>query len=328
MQRRVILEAPAKVNLHLRVDGLRPDGYHDLLSIFCAVSLADTVTLRRSGPPGSLRLRGNVDVPAASNLVTRAVEAFRAETGIRDGVAAELRKRIPVGSGLGGGSSDAAAALRCMEALFEAPLAPARRLELASRLGSDVPFFLEGAAALVEGRGERVQRLGPRTDFALVAVLPGVAVATADAYRWLDADRAAGRRGAGPRALTRDEVLAAWECGVAGHWGLSNDFDGPVLARVPALAACRDALLAAGALEAGLTGSGSTVIGVFAGRVEAEACRRALRDRRGGLPPGARPVVLIPLASLPAICYNRSMRICQGEATHGDNGYSHQEGRG
>jgi 4-diphosphocytidyl-2-C-methyl-D-erythritol kinase len=324
----VILEAPAKVNLHLRVDGLRPDGYHDLLSVFCAVSLTDTLALRRSGPPGSLRLRGRFDVPAEANLVTRAVEAFRAETGIRDGVAAAVRKRIPVGSGLGGGSSDAAAALRCMEALFEAPLAPARRQEIASRLGSDVPFFLEGAAALVEGRGERVQRLGPRTDFALVAVLAGVAVVTADAYRWLDADRAAGARDAGACTLTRAEVLEAWEGGVAGRWGLANDFDGPVLARVPALAAARDALLAAGALSAGLTGSGSTVIGLFPGRSEAEACRRTLLAGPWGLPPGARPVVLIPLASLPAICYNRSMRICQGEATHGDNGYSHQEGRG
>lgn len=328
MQRLVTLEAPAKVNLHLRVGGLRADGYHDLVSLVCAVSLADTVVVRRAGPPGSFRLRGSFDVPVERNLVTLAVEAFRAETGCRDGVEAVVRKRIPAGAGLGGGSSDAAAALRCMEALFDATLGPARMRWLAAGLGSDVPFFLEGAAALIEGRGERVTPLAPRADFALVAVLPGMAVLTADAFRWLDEDRAAAGGDPGAHLLGREEVLRAWEGDGEGILALANDFDAPVLRRLPGLAAARDALLAAGALHAGLTGSGSALIGVCRGPAHAEACRRAFAAGATGRIAGARAVVLNPLASLPAICYNRSMRICQGEATHGDNGYSHQEGRG
>jgi 4-diphosphocytidyl-2-C-methyl-D-erythritol kinase len=326
MSRSVTVEAPAKVNLHLQVLGRRPDGYHDLLSLFHAVSLADTVTVRRAGRPGSFRLRGSFDLPTADNLVTRAVEAFRGATGIRDGIAAAVEKRIPAGSGLGGGSSDAAAALRGLAALFDAGLPPGRLHVLAEALGSDVPFFLQSPAALVEGRGERVQPVAPRCDFALVAVLTGLAVRTADAFRWLDEDRSGGT-GQGAPGLSPEGLLRAWQGVEPARWGFRNDFDGPVLERFPALRAARDGLLAAGASWAGLTGSGSAVVGICAGRREAEACRQGFVAASGGVP-APRTEVLIPLASLPAICYNRSMRICQGEATHGDNGYSHQEGRG
>ncbi len=305
MPRSVTLDAPAKVNLHLQVLARRPDGYHDLVSLFHAVSLADTVTLCTAGPAEGFRLEGRFDLPSADNLVTRAVEAFRAETGVRDGIAATVEKRIPAGSGMGGGSSDAAAVLRGLEALFATGLAPRRLRALAAALGSDVPFFLESPAALVEGRGERVQPVSPRRDFALVAVLTGLAVRTADAFGWIDEDRAGGavQRAGEPAAISREGLLRVWEGQPPAQWGFRNDFDGPVLGRFPALRAARDGLLAAGASRAGLTGSGSAVIGICPGAREADACLRAfVAAARGVSVPRAE--VLIPLASLPVICYN------------------------
>ena len=327
VDRSVTIPAPAKVNLHLEVRGSRADGYHDLLSLFVAVSLADTLRVRRAGPAGSFRLRGRFDVPAAANLVTRAVEAFRAETGVRDGLVAEVEKRIPAGSGLGGGSSDAAATLRALEALFAVALAPARRRALAESLGSDVPFFLEAAAALVEGRGERVQPLAPRTDFALVLVLPGVAVRTAEAFAWLDSDLARTGTGGEPHCHERS-------CFMPGKTRPRSPGDSAMTSTASfsavfaVLRELRDGLLAAGASAARLTGSGSGLIGICRGRDEAEECARGLTAALPRAAPAARVQVVFPLASLTGFCYNRSMRIRQGEATHGDNGYSHQEGRG
>jgi 4-diphosphocytidyl-2-C-methyl-D-erythritol kinase len=334
MRPRVTILAPAKVNLHLQILGARGDGYHDLLSLFQAVSLADTVNLRARGPRDGFSLRGSFGFPAAENLVTKAVGLFRQETGLRAGIEAEVDKRIPPGSGMGGGSSDAAATLRALDALLGARL-PARRLrELAEGLGSDVPFFMHGPAALVEGRGERVTPLQPRTDFALVALFPGLAVSTAEAFAWVDARRGLGaaapyrppgERG-GPSAGSPDPagLAASYTREPVRIWRFANDFEDAVAERLPVLRGLRDWLLEAGAASALLTGSGSAMVGVFARAEAARACV-ARAGREGG--PGARAELLFPLASLPRIWYNRSMRIRHREATHGDYGYSHQEGR-
>jgi len=292
------LAAHAKINLHLDVVSRRGDGYHDIVSLFQAVSLHDLVRFRTAGPPDAIRLSGPFDFPAEMNLIVRAVEAFRRETGIRDGVEIEVEKRIPVGAGFGGGSSDAAAALRCLAALFH-PEIPADALRrLGTSLGSDVPFFLldAGAAAVVEGRGDRVTAVRPRDDYGIVAVTPSGPVETALAYRLLDRQWGSRETRGFPASL----VARAYGVNPPPRWDFINSFDGPVMAQRPDIAAVRDLLVGHGALAARLTGSGSTVFGLFADREEARACAAALGA--GPLCAGdALVAALDPLASLPAV---------------------------
>jgi 4-diphosphocytidyl-2-C-methyl-D-erythritol kinase len=298
----VRLAAPAKVNLHLEVLGRRADGFHELVSLFQAVDLSDTLRLERTGSNGPVSVLGMPGLPPESNLVARAIEIFRRRAGVTEGVVAAIDKRIPIGAGFGGGSSDAAAALRCLQSLFGSPLDEEALADCARTLGSDVPFFLHGPAAVVEGRGERVRGLAPRLDFALVAATPAERVSTADAYAWLDTDRGAGRVPGpmigDPRAIERAYLRMAPE-----SWPFGNSFDETVMGRCAAVRAIRDRMNGAGATAAHLTGSGSTVIAVFARRETAAACARALT---ADPPPGTLPAdvrLLAPLASLGAVEY-------------------------
>jgi 4-diphosphocytidyl-2-C-methyl-D-erythritol kinase len=292
------LEAHAKINLHLDVVSRRADGYHDIVSLFQAVSLHDSLRFRAAGVRDSIRLSGPFGLPASQNLITRAIEAFRRETGIRDGVEVEVEKRIPVGAGFGGGSSDAAAALRCLAALFGAEISAETFGRLGSLLGSDVPFFLcsTGAAAVVEGRGDRITAVDARDDYGIVAVTPGRPVETTFAYGLLDAQWDA--RGA--PGLTASEVARIYRTSPPGQWDFVNSFDAPVLSVRSDIAAIRSMLLERGATAARLTGSGSTVIGLFPDRREARACAASLCARP--LCTGdAQVAALDPLASLPAV---------------------------
>lgn len=164
------LLAPAKLNLTLEVLGKRADGFHELRSVVQTISLYDELTVR---PAARLAVRCTPAVCApGSNLALRAARALRAVLNVRGGATIELRKRIPVGAGLGGGSSDAAAVLRLLAHLWGARLPNNTLTQLAAALGSDVPLFLAGAAALVAGRGERVQPLPPLRSGWLVLVVP------------------------------------------------------------------------------------------------------------------------------------------------------------
>jgi 4-diphosphocytidyl-2-C-methyl-D-erythritol kinase len=293
----VRLAAPAKVNLHLEVLGRRPDGFHDLVSLFQAVDLGDTLRLERTGADGPVTLRGMPDVSPARNLVTLAIELFRRRAGLGEGVSAAIDKRIPIGAGFGGGSSDAAAALRGLQALFGSPLSTDEIADCARSLGSDVPFFLAGPAALVEGRGDLLRVVEPRRDFALVAVTPRTRVSTADAFAWLDEDRA----GASPGIPSSDSILRAYRDLAPGSWRFSNSFDGVVMGRLAAVAAVRERMRAAGAPAPRLTGSGSTIVAVFERVSDAAACRgRLVADPPPGCAPGD-VRVLEPLVSLPGV---------------------------
>lgn len=296
----VRIEAAAKVNLHLEVLAARADGYHDLVSLFQAVDLADSLRLVRTGRAGPVSLAGMSEREPATNLVARAIELFRRLSGVTEGIAAEISKRIPIGAGFGGGSSDAAAALRACQALFGSPLDEATLGDCALALGSDVPFFLRGPVAVVEGRGERVRCLEARTDFAILAVTPPARVATADAFAWLDADRRAGRAEAslphGARALAR-----AYRRLPPAEWPFGNSFDRPVGERVSAVASLRERMRACGARSPRLTGSGSTVIAVFPDAAAAASCARALAAAAAPGAAGEQIRVLRPLASLPCL---------------------------
>lgn len=270
----ISVEASAKVNLYLRVLGRRADGYHEILSLLQAVSLADRLIFRALDPAGAVALHGDFAVEPEKNLIVQAVRAFRAVTGIDRGVRIDVEKRIPAGAGLGGGSSDAAAALVALDRLWGTGLGLPRLRALAERLGSDVPFFLHGAASIVEGRGERVRPLPARSDFCLILFHPPFAIDTAAAYRWLDMDP---HRTAGTAAALALEAM--YREAPVGQWRLENSFDPVVEARFPLVAEIKRLLIGQNARYAGLSGSGSTVFGLFEGRDEAEKAARGLSDR-------------------------------------------------
>src|SRR5271168_580541 len=188
----VRIPAFAKINVRLDVVGQRPDGFHELRTIFQSISLHDDLVLRRVRGNGiSLRVGGNAALskePVEKNLVYRAVDLLRRELRLGGGVEIELRKKIPAGRGLGGGSSDAAAALLGFLRLSGKKLDPARLMELAASLGADVPFFLQGGRALGVGKGDEIYPLPDVGRQHLLVVSPrDVHVPTPDAYQWLNA---------------------------------------------------------------------------------------------------------------------------------------------
>jgi 4-diphosphocytidyl-2-C-methyl-D-erythritol kinase len=260
--REIRIPAFAKVNLRLDILGKRPDSYHELRTIFQTISLHDELKLRTSKASGiCLTIQGNEPLslePVRKNLVYAAVDALRRELKIRSGVEIDLLKKIPAGRGLGGGSSDAAAALLGYLRLTRHTIPGPRLMEIAASLGADVPFFLFGGRALGIGRGDEIYPLPDIPKLTLLVVSPrDIHVPTPDAYRWLKAP-----------TLTKNRATPKlWEfcalCWSAQGSGLSNDFEGPVFRRHPRLAQIKRVLLQRGAAEASLAGSGSAVFGVF-----------------------------------------------------------------
>ena len=269
--RSISVRAFAKVNLRLAVLGRRPDGYHELRTIFQSLTLHDTLRVSLARGRGiELRVIGNAALaaePPQNNLVWRAADAIRREIGLRGGVHIELAKRIPAGRGLGGGSSDAATAMAGLLRLTGRRVAPERLLEIAGGLGADVSFFLFGGRALGTGRGDEIYPLADRLRQTVLVVSPrDISVSTPAAYAWLD------------RKLTKQPVATKLLRFCALCWspqadGLANDFEAPVFERHPRLGRIRAALLKQGAAEAALAGSGSAVFGIF--RNPAQARRAA-----------------------------------------------------
>jgi 4-diphosphocytidyl-2-C-methyl-D-erythritol kinase len=252
-------ECPAKVNLFLRVLAREADGYHGIETLFCRIALADTLSVIRSAAGVDLTVEGADVGPTEQNLAWRAADAVLAATGRKFGVQLQLTKRIPAGGGLGGGSSDAAAALMAVNQLAGNAIPRSELLHMAYRLGADVPFFmLESACALAWGHGQRMLKLRPLASMPLLLLLPGVPIPTADAYGWVDE----ARQSAGPRgsvALDLD-VLGSWS-DVARMAG--NDFESAVFGRFPAIRAGFEALAGTHPLLCRMSGSGSTLFAVY-----------------------------------------------------------------
>jgi len=258
----VTLHARAKVNLGLWVGALRPDGYHDLVTVIAPLALADTVATRPARSGIVLRC-DSAEVPCDErNLAWKAAEAFFAASGIKSGCHVAIRKRIPVGGGLGGGSADAAATLAGLNRLFGSPLSPARLRRIGARLGSDVPALLLGRPCAVRGRGERLRRISlPRLN--LLLHCPGHGISTAWAYRALDRMRQSGPALTPPVLSPRllSLYLRRNEPDRAAPF-LANSFEPVAFRRFPALRRVRNLLLQSGADAACLSGSGSTVYGL------------------------------------------------------------------
>jgi 4-diphosphocytidyl-2-C-methyl-D-erythritol kinase len=250
-----VLSAAAKVNLALEVLGRRDDGYHEVVTVLQAVDLSDRLVLEDAD---TLELRTTAsDVPTdGSNLALKAAQRLSEAAGASRGARITLDKRIPVAAGLGGGSADAAAVLVGLNRLWALRWPVARLAEVAARLGTDVPFFLRGGAALGTGRGERLTAL-PSCGLALVLVNPRVAASTAEIYSgvvpamYSDGGRARGMVAA-LRSRQPGRVAAS----------LGNTLERVATTRYPDVEQMEAALLAAGALGAAMSGSGLTVFGV------------------------------------------------------------------
>jgi len=287
----VVRLAPAKLNLTLAVVGRRADGYHDLHSVFAPLALADRLSLTTAATPAdSLHVTGFPTGAGADDLVLRALAAIRRAVGggwsggpgPAPALAARLDKRIPVAAGLGGGSSDAAAAMDGAIEAWGAELDDHARLAVAAGLGSDVPFFLAGGLALVEGRGERVTPLhGLRGAPGIVLVTPAVAVPTPEVFAAF-----AAIRGTGDGAVRQSSIHLASELAAglsaadlaarAGVLASANDLLPAVALVVPALVPFRRALTRLLHRPIGLSGSGPTLWAVYPSVTEAATAAAAV----------------------------------------------------
>lgn len=259
------VRAQAKVNLWLRVLAKEASGYHQIETLFCRLELADLVTLRLTSGERALRCHGDVIPteglgPNEDNLAWKAAEAFARATSYGGGFDIEIEKHIPVGGGLGGGSADAGAVLRLLNALTDTPLPHDALLDVAASLGADVPFLTqeESPLALGWGRGDRLLALPALPPRPCLVVSAPFGVSTAAAYRWIDE--------AGHRSITASRLglaqLLSWN-DIARY--AHNDFEGPVTTRLPALGIALNALNAARQNDSQLiamSGTGSTLYGV------------------------------------------------------------------
>jgi 4-diphosphocytidyl-2-C-methyl-D-erythritol kinase len=273
----VWIPAFAKVNLTLNVTGKRADGYHELRTVFQTISLHDRLRLsiapKRQASSSQISMQSSdPELPAGpENLVVQAIQAMVEEIGFEGSISARLEKNIPVARGLGGGSSDAAATLIGMLRLTGAKVPLARLVEIAAKLGADVPFFLFGGRALAVNRGDEIYPLGDGPKRTVVVVSPkGIGVPTKQAYEWL-----------APELTRLSNPHRIWGfCALC--WsrleGLSNDFEGPVFSRHPRLGEIRADLLRRGAAGAALAGSGSAVFGVFRNPARARRAARAFPE--------------------------------------------------
>jgi 4-diphosphocytidyl-2-C-methyl-D-erythritol kinase len=273
-----LVRAYAKINLGLRITRTRSDGFHELRTIFQSIDLYDTLTMRRRKGPLVFRC-SSADVPLdESNLVIRAARALWRETkgdGDPRDVEIQLDKRIPVGGGLGGGRSDAAAALRGLAKLWRVRWSDRDRWSLASRLGSDVPYFLTGGAALGLGRGDELLPLADLVPTWVVLLIPHFSVSTADAYRWYDTDGVSNEGGV--RLISPPTTGARSSGGRLVVTDVGNDLEAPVSRRHPEIASMRERLESEGARLTAMTGSGSTVYGLFDSSRSASRALASLR---------------------------------------------------
>lgn len=270
------LRSLAKINLWLHVLNRRADGYHELRTVFQTISLADELEIRFTpAARGELSVDSSIEIPG--NLVARAARMLIDEEDLSGAFHIRLVKRIPMGAGLGGGSSNAAATLLAMPALAGMRISGERLHHFAARLGSDVPFFLYGGTALGVGRGDEIYPLPERGSRWGLLLTPGIHIGTGEAYA----------------ALGRELTLAPDSRNINSFqsfvWGIEeglpetsftgvcrNDFEEVVFRRHPRLSMLKSALIRAGAMPAMLSGSGSSLFGLFANRAEAGNAARSV----------------------------------------------------
>jgi len=279
------IEAPCKINLHLGIGKKRNDGFHSIESIFTTLAFSDTLRLEYGGLDGEVRLITNwetqaEEIPDEKNLIYRAISLFREQTGLKKGLIVRLDKHIPLGSGLGGGSSDAAATLLALNLLSGAAFPMQNLSEMALVLGSDVPFFLTGGAAFVSGRGETVEPIKSPGRLWVVLVKPPLKSDTATAYSSLDRLRKEGNIEE-KRPIPREILLRALEDD-SEKWPFFNDFLPVFLCQDSGKALTYSGILeslrSSGASFTSLSGSGSCCFGIFRSKKAAEKAAERLKE--------------------------------------------------
>ena len=275
------IRAPAKINLWLRVVGKRADGYHLLDTLLLPISLYDEITIekgRKSGKRNALRgrLRVSSDNPSVpqgrKNLAYKAASLLMNEKGIDESVEIRIRKRIPVGAGLGGGSTDAAATLVGLNRLFRLGYTLRRLEKISSALGADVPFFIRGMPARARGIGERLTPLREVPRLWLVILYPGFPVSTRWVYRRLSPKLT--------KAIVNTSINLSLGCSANLRKLLVNDLETVTMGRYPRIGVLKEELARQGAIGTLMSGSGSSVFGVFQSRGSAERAFRRLRKAR------------------------------------------------
>ena len=255
----LIIGAPAKINLFLKVLNKRPDGYHNIDSLFQAVSLFDRIKFTRTGQnKTTIKLKNEIDLTTGEdNLISRTFDFMKNEFDLDGGLEIELEKNIPIAGGLGGGSTDAAATIMACNVLFSLNLTYHEMAEIGLQLGSDIPFFFSSGQAQVTGRGEIIKELNLPTDYWLMLVNPGEKVSTATSYSSLKI------------SLTNSEKTVSFtSCRTTGDLlkslnKLSNDFEGNHLESYPAHKRIKGGLLRLGASVTRMSGTGPTFFGIF-----------------------------------------------------------------
>ncbi len=274
------LKAPAKINWFLRVLNLRDDGFHEIISLIQKVSIYDILTFKASA---DLTLKTDQQIPVAKNLVYRTAEMLKKECDVTAGAEVVLTKNIPEAAGLGGGSSDAAATLTGLNELWSLGLSKNELFRFAERIGSDVPFFLAGPLALVEGRGEKITGQPAMKPADILLDKPYIDVST----RWAYEEFSLRHGHAGGSDLTRHgnkadntqlligEISKA-QYGSSGH--IVNDLESVTVKRFPVIADIKERMMKQGAVLSLMSGSGPTVFGVFNSATEAGQASKLFED--------------------------------------------------
>jgi len=268
--------APAKINLHLRVKDRRQDGFHNIESVFLALNFGDTLYFKVLKGENTLKIdmQGLKSLPPEENIIFKAVSMFREKTGFKNGLKIRVKKRIPLGGGLGGGSSDAAAALLTLNKLAGSPCRREDLLEMAEILGSDVPFFIhETAAALVTGRGENILPL-KAPELSLLLVNPGFRSETAAAYKLIDQNRTSAQTGKINVFMNKSKFDEKdFSLFTNDFLNFSPETQKSVYNEI--IAELREM----GAQYANLSGSGATCFGVFSDRKQVKKVAKILRKK-------------------------------------------------
>lgn len=245
--------APAKINIGLRVINKRSDGYHDIETIFYPIHLADELELSRAEKH---EFYSNVHLDEEANLCLRALNLFCERTGVNAEVKINLHKNIPMGAGLGGGSSDAAAVLTGLQELYNYPLSKIELFDIASLLGADVPFFLYGKPAYATRKGDIFEPIDFKISLVILVVTPDISISTPYAYSLV---RPTGH----PEKTLKQIITKLSNDYVAFKNAIVNDFEEPLFSRFPILKNLKDAFYKNGAIFALMSGSGSSIYGFF-----------------------------------------------------------------
>ena len=263
--------SPAKINFFLHVRGKRPDGYHELFSLMCRINLFDEISLQISGiHEGGVEIYcSHPKVPAdATNLAHRAAHLFQSQLHTAQGIKIHLKKHIPVGAGLGGGSSNAASVLLALNTHYGHPFSPKHLMEMGLKLGADVPFFIFQKPAIASGIGEKLEAFEGDLQYHILLLYPGFSVSTAEVYQNLNLGLTKDKKNPTTNHLKRNRFNPA------DH--LTNDLEAFTALKYPEIGLAKEKLLNLGAVGALMSGSGPTVFGLFDNADTAKTAKQTL----------------------------------------------------